>query len=311
MAKQHDQKNQEAFLQKFLTETKGEINEIKEIIKAPANSMEFLNVDISMLPLSDFYPEGTRIKIRAAKVHEIQAYSVVNDENYLDVTEKMNDLLSTCVRVTLPDGTTGSYKHTKEGDRITLIFMIRELTFQQGTTLSKEITCDKCKHEFNIPFRATSAPNNPKTFVKHEMPEKLIKFYNKNLKCFEFNIDGAIYRMAPPSIGLQEIFHDDLKTKVMGKKNTNVSFMKIIPYMLWDRTSITNDGIKAKEEEFRNMDMKTFQILTQAVDKMIFGLKGLTMTCPECGEEVHADMSFPGGASTIFVISDYFDDFIG
>ncbi len=59
----------------------------------------------------------------------------------------------------------------KIGDRLTLIFMIRELTFQKGATLAKEVTCPHCNCEFSIPFRAT--PNNeyPRTFEKHEMPE--------------------------------------------------------------------------------------------------------------------------------------------
>ena len=80
--------------------------------------------------------------------------------------------------------------------------------------------------------------------------------------------------------------------------------------MLFDRTTITDDGIKAKEDEFKRMDMKTFQILNQAVDKMIFGLKGLKMMCPECKEEVCTNMAFPDGASSLFVIPDFFDKFI-
>ena len=79
--------------------------------------------------------------------------------------------------------------------------------------------------------------------------------------------------------------------------------------MLYDRVTITEDGIKAKEDEFRNMDMKQFQILSQAIDKMKLGTKELVMTCPECGVEVHTEMTFPRFASTLFIVSDFFDDF--
>jgi len=303
-------KQQENYLNKFLSETKDDVKEIKDnLIQNTPNTLEYLSVDIDVLPLGIFYKNGVQIKIRAAKVHEVQAYSVVDDKNFLDVTEKMNQLLSSCVKVILPNGKNGSYKDIKDGDRLFIIFMIRELTFQKGNSLAKEITCEHCTNEFSIPFRATSNTEFPKTFVKHDMPEDLEKFFNRELKCFEFELNGATYKMAPPNIGIQEIFYGDIKTKVQNEKTPNVSFLKIIPFMIWDRTTITEDGIKAKEDEFKQMDMYTFQVINQAVDKMLFGLKGLKMECTECGQEVHTDMSFPNGASSLFVISGVFDKF--
>lgn len=309
---ENDKKQQEEYLSKFLIDTKDEIKEIKTTIKtmSQGSSLEYLSVDLNLLPLGEFYQDGLKIKIRAAKVHEVQAYSVVDDKNFLDVTEKMNQLLSSCVKVTLPNGNNGSYKDIKDGDRLSIIFMIRELTFQKGASLAKEVTCPHCNWEFSIPFRSTSNGEYPRTFEKHEMPENIKKFFNKELKCFEFNINGVVYRLAPPNIGIQEIFYGDIKTKVQSQKNPNVSFLKIIPFMLWDRTSITEDGIKAKEDEFKRMDMYTFQVINKAVDNMVFGLKGIKMNCPECQGEVHSDMTFPNGASSLFVISDPFDDFI-
>jgi len=304
-------RQQEEYLSKFLTESKEDVKEIKETLKSQEpNTLDYLSVDLSVLPLGMFYQNGTKIKIRAAKVSEVQSYSVVDDQNFLDVTEKMNQLLSSCVKVILPSGGNGSYKDIKDGDRLYIIFMIRELTFQKGNSLAKEITCEHCNNEFSIPFRATSNAEQPKTFVNQEMPEELSQFYNKEMKCFEFNINGGVYRMGPPNIGIQEIFYGDIKTKVQEKKTPNVAFLKIIPFLLWDRTSITNDGIKAKEDEFKKMDMYTFQVINQAVDKMVFGLKGLKMTCPECGGEAHSDMSFPNGASSLFVIPNFFDDLV-
>lgn len=274
------------------------------------NSLEYLNVELSMLPLGMFYKQGTKIKIRAAKVYEVQAYSVVDDKNILDVTEKMNQMLSSCIKFVLPNGKNGTYRDIKDGDRLFLIFMIRELTFQKGNSLSKEVTCENCKHEFPIPFRSTANPQYPKTFTFYQMPDKLKPFFNAELKCFEFPIDGVSYKMCPPTIGIQEIFYNDIRNKVQNKKTPNVSFLKIIPYLLWDKSTISEDGIKAKEQEFRSMKMDTFQFINQAVDKMLFGIEGLTINCPSCGEEVHSDMTFPEGASSLFVISDSFNNIV-
>ena len=93
------------------------------------------------------------------------------------------------------------------------------------------------------------------------------------------------------------------------KRKPNLSFLKIIPFLLHDRTSITIEGIKTKLEEFQKMDDVSFQFLNSAVEKMSFGIKELVKKC-SCGLEVHSDMIFPDGPSAIFVIHDAFDQFI-
>ncbi len=83
--------------------------------------------------------------------------------------------------------------------------------------------------------------------------------------------------------------------------NWLVAFLKIIPFTLWDRKSITDEGIVAKEKEFKeDIDMDTFLFLDEVVSKMLYGIKELRQNCPSCGEEVHTDMTFPKGASSIF-----------
>ena len=321
MSDDNEKKSQNDYLQQFIGETTNtpennvfsdlseDIEEIKENMPVSANALDYLNVDLSALPLGKFYQSGFKIKIRAAKVNEVQAYSVVDDKNFLDATEKMNQMLASCIKVELPNGKKGTYKDLKDGDRLQLIFMIRELTFQSGNSLAKEVQCEFCSHDFSIPFRATSNAKQPKTFTSHVMPEKLEKFYDDMEKTFVFNIDGADYKLTLPSIGIQETFYEYIKKEVEEKRKPNVSFLKVIPFMLGGRTTITEDGIKKKEDEYQRLDMQTFQILNQAVDMMVFGLKGLMMVCPECGQEVHTDMTFPNGASSLFVVSDSFDYF--
>jgi hypothetical protein len=160
-------------------------------------------------------------------------------------------------------------------------------------------------------LRATSSDKVQKSFVNYEMPEKLSKFFDHQERVFVFNINNVDYKLAPPTIGVQEAFFGDIKSKVQGEKNPNVAFLKLASFMLHDRNKITDEGIKAKEQEFKRMDMKTFQILNGAVGKMIFGIKEMKNNCPSCGQEVRTDMSFPAGASTIFVIPDAFDEYFG
>jgi len=275
-----------------------------------ALSNEFIQVPLTNLPCGIFYKQGVKISIRSASVQEVQAYSVVDDNNYLDITEKMNHILGSCVRFHHANGTIGSYKDVRDSDRLYLIFMIRELTFPGGKNLSKDVICDN-GHEFKMELRATSSDKVKKTFVNYDMPDKISKYFDPKEKVFVFNIDGVDYKLSPPTIGIQEVFFGDIKDKIKIEKIPNVAFLKLVSFMLHDRNKITEDGIKAKEQEFKNMGMKTFQILNQAVGHMLFGIKEMKSECPTCGMEVRTDMSFPTGASNIFVIPDAFDEYFG
>jgi hypothetical protein len=313
----NDKKEQEAlnYLEKtFIASEENELDVVRKVDLSYLDSVpsnEYLAIPLEILPCGIFYKPGTKISLRSAKVQEVQAYSVVDDNNYLDITEKMNQILSSCIKYTYHNGTQGSYKDLRDGDRLFLIFMIRELTFPGGKSLSKDVTCDNCGNEFKMELRATSSDKVQKSFVNYDMPGKLAKFFDPQDRVFVFKIDGVDYRLAPPTIGIQEIFFGDIKNKVQTEKNPNVAFLKLASFLLHDRNKMSEDGIKAKEQEFKNLPMKTFQILNQAVNQMTFGIKEMKNSCTSCGLEVHTDMAFPAGASTIFVIPDAFDEYFG
>jgi dTDP-glucose pyrophosphorylase len=72
---------------------------------------------------------------------------------------------------------------------------------------------------------------------------------------------------------------------------------------------LTEEGIKAKEKEFKEMDMEEFLFLNEVVNKMIFGIKEMTMTCSNCAVEVHTDMNFPEGPSSILAPTGFFNKY--
>lgn len=267
------------------------------------DELNFFNFDVKELPCGDFYPTGTLFMVRPAEVREIQAYSMVDDNNFYDIVEKMNDMLRACVRVKYPDGRLGSYLEVKDQDRLYLIFLIRELTFQQGNSLGVTTKCE-CGNEFQVELKRDN-------FVYHEIDEKLAKYFNPSTSSYNFKVqNGKSFELTPPNIGLQKAFTDYIMKENNEKRTPNLAFLKIIPFMLPDRTNITYDGIKAKLAEFEQMDDISFQFLNAAVGKMTFGIKELKSKCSQCGEEVHTDMQFPNGASGIFVIHDAFEAYI-
>ena len=267
-----------------------------------ASDLHYFAFDVKEFPCGIFYPAGSTIQVRAAQVKEIQAYSMVDDNNFYDIVEKMNDMLSSCVRVKYLDGTIGSYMDLRDPDRYYLIFLIRELTFQKGSSLTTTAICD-CGKEVSIELKRDN-------FKLFEQSDRVLSFFDPVSLSFRFEVkNGRVFNLAPPTIGLQKSFTEYIIKENAEKKKPNLSFLKIIPFLLYDRTSVTIDGIKSKLEEYQKIDDISFQFLNAAVEKMTFGIEKLRQQC-ECGLESHTDMIFPDGPSAIFVVHDAFEQFI-
>lgn len=254
------------------------------------------------LPLGKFYPKGTKVLVRPAVVKEIQAYSMVEENNPYDVIEKMNDMISACVRIKYVNDDVVSYLEVKDGDRFFLLFLIRELTFQKGNTLAAQETCD-CGEKVNIELIRHN-------FTYHETESKIMKFYDDYKRKFVFPTKfGKVYEMGMPCIGLQKSFSEYILKEFKDKKSQNMSFLKIMPFILSDRRGISIEDIKVKLEEFQNMDITEFQFLDSAASKFKFGISGAKAKC-SCGMEVSTDNIFPTGAAGLFADDDGFDKFI-
>ena len=310
MSNKKDEMSEEDYLKRHLGDMEAGKNTFSDIpfkqedqVEATrVDDLQYFNCDIRELPCGQFYPTGSLFMVRPAKVKEIQAYSMVDDQNFYDIVEKMNDMLQSCVRIKYPDGRIGSFLEIKDQDRLFLIFLIRELTFQQGNTLNVNAQCT-CGADISLELTR-------KNFSFHEIDPNLVKYFSTVRNCYYFETkSGGQFELTPPNIGLQKSFTDYIIKENNNKVTPNLSFLKIIPFMLGGRSSITYDGIKAKLVEFQSMSDADFQFLNAAVGKMTFGIKELKKQC-ECGEEVTAEMQFPNGTSSIFVIHDAFEAYI-
>ena len=205
--------SEEDYLRKHLEELESSKSQSKQnntpkvtIDNSRVTDLQYFSFDVKEFPCSIFYPAGTLIKVRAAQVKEIQAYSMVDDNNFYDIVEKMNDMLSSCVRIQYGDGSVGSYLDLRDPDRYYLVFLIRELTFQQGSNLVTKSTC-QCGQEISIELVREN-------FKYLEPNERLNKFYNPSIRCFTFETkNGKVFNLAPPTIGLQKSFTDYYQRK--------------------------------------------------------------------------------------------------
>ena len=88
-------------------------------------------LDLMDLPSQGkFYPEDCVIKIRSAKAAEIRHFSTMDENNYIDMEEKLNAIVESCAQMTAGKSRM-SYKDILEEDRIVLLLSIRDLTFPE------------------------------------------------------------------------------------------------------------------------------------------------------------------------------------
>ena len=88
-------------------------------------------LDLEDLPSKGkFYPADTIIKIRSAKAAEIRHFSTMDENNYIDMEEKLNSIVESCAQFNAGDKRM-SYKDILEEDRIILLLSIRDLTFPE------------------------------------------------------------------------------------------------------------------------------------------------------------------------------------
>ena len=270
---------------------------------------KFGYIDLVMMNLPSrgkFYPDGTKISIRAAKVQEVREFSTMEETNLFDVDDKLNNILLACTKVELGKGRKGSYKDILEEDRIFIILSIRELTFKDGENkLTHKAICRQCDTENVYDLRT----NN---LQYHEIDEALEKYYHEELKCYaiQTKTSGTI-KMAPPKIGVMKVVTAAIKEKEEKREKWDKSFHQLVPYIQTEWRNFDNDTLFDRQVEFQGWSMNKFGVVYRMAEKMKIGVKQeLIHPCEKCGAEVTVPITFRGGLKSLFIIQDPGDELI-
>lgn len=283
-----------------------------------SEELEWHNIEIEAFPYSKYYPLGTKIFIRAAKTKEIEAFSVINEQNPYDVHTKIIQLLKRCVQIKYIDGSYGTYKDIIYNDRDVLLMLIANLSFENNRAIEKKVECTKCGHENTIKFIPTN-------YVFIDEPEKIKKYFNTETRAYDFTLKtGVKVSMKPPTIGLIEslntyIFHNTLKSREENAENKvtyepNISFMEIIPYLLSGRGigELSIQEWKQEEFEFERLNKQLFMFVDDAKNLLNVGIDRVEQNCErkDCDNKNAIPFQFPDGIRSLFIIPNAFDDLI-
>lgn len=276
-----------------LNEAKAEkMEEIKEYQKK--HSLGYLEIPIQDLPTKGmFYPEGTKIRVRAVTGAEIRSWSTVDEQSLDEIDDALNRILERCMIFTLPESQTGSWKDLKDIDRLYVILAIRDFTFTSGNNELKikiNETRDEVVNKDNIDFV--------------NFPEKLISHYSQDKRCFVFDIPqtGRSLNIYLPCVGVSSWLKEYVQKKSRRQEGFDREFITMAPMLIKDYRNL-ND--KTYEQFILNCsDFGVYEYSLIAKIKAMFNeiLDPKFKYLDEDGAEQTAPLNFRGGIKGFFLL---------
>ena len=280
---------------------------------SPGMEVGWKNLPLQVLPSRGlFYPEGTKIAIRAAETKEIRHFSSIDEDDLLDLNERLNFILDKCSIMNFPDRGVVSYKDLKQEDRFFLVMAIRDLTFVQGENriiLTPETSCEdkkSCPINNGIELRTG-------VLSSYEIDPRVMKYYSPVTRNFVFPVRklGKEITMSVPSIGVMETVSNFVVNAVSKGVEIEDSFAKIAPFIFSDWRGLTDSIIREKMRESDEWTKEEFSLYFELSEAIKIGTElDVNFKCPTCGAEVTAPITFPGGFKSLFVISDIFRELL-
>lgn len=322
--------NYEEQVQKEFEATQGEVVEKKEKvqnlgkvklddriedpeIERIKSTMDYVNIPLNTLPSQGrFYPENTRIMIRAARVGEIREFSIINEEDPKDIRDKMTYIVSQCTKMYYGN-TQVNYKDILEDDRLVLLFKIRELTFVDGqSSIQIPVPEDACKTPGCHPQETVFFDSSKLDFLTPS--EKIEKYYDPVERCYNIATKrfGTI-TLYPPTIGVTSIVADWIREQQLDNKKFDAALADILPYVIKDWRTFTGKQVFSKITELAGWSTEKFALVSRLKDEITVGIHfEIKETCTQCGGELIIPVTFPDGFRSLFVptISDLGDELL-
>jgi hypothetical protein len=181
---------------------------------------------------------------------------------------------------------------------------IRDMTFLKGENrILLPITKNCTKEECNIPDMIELKSNLLDSFV---VDPEILKRYNKDSYSFKFiPKDGsAEMDLYIPTIGVTTVCRRILSEKRRKGKKYDESFAKVASFIIPDWRGLDERLYDQYERGSTEWTPLQFSIADQISEKINFATKSRIYTkCESCDGEVTAEISFPGGYRSLFIIS--------
>lgn len=289
--------------------------EIPKQEKDAVFEIHWKNLPTKLLPSKGlFYPENTRMAIRPCDVKEIRHFSTIDEDDALDIERKLSFILERCLRIDFPNQGVVSYKDLKQEDRFYIIMAIRDLTFLRGENSLVLRPKKICKGTPECPFKDGFELRSG-NLTSYELEEEILKRYNPERRSFIFTFKdtGKSFEVFVPSIGVTQEISNFASTCSARGIEIEEGFLEIAPFIMPEWRGLNFENVLSfMREGYSQWGKKEFSLLYQISERIKIGTKTeAKQQCPVCGEgEVTADITFPGGIRSLFLISDIFRELL-
>jgi hypothetical protein len=243
-----------------------------------------------------FYPVGTEISIRSAKVAEIRHFSSIDENNILDVDEKLNAIVESCTRVT-SDKKRMSYKDLLEEDRFYIILSIRDLTFPEPESNLSVDHKDKKGNKHTVEIKK-------EYFTYFKIPEALDKYYSDEDRTFLIETKSfGVLQMKPPTIGIMQRMTKYIKDRQEKGESIDQSVLQIMPYLVSEWKGFQDNDIFKFEVEMNGWSNKKFSLVYKLAEQIKVGIKpDMSVQLGDDWEDV--PIGFRDGIKSLFIVQD-------
>lgn len=244
-----------------------------------------------------FYPADSVIKIRSAKAAEIRHFSTMDENNYIDMEDKLNSIVESCSQMTSGNKRL-SYKDILEEDRIILLLSIRDLTFPEPENkLMLRGKTEKTKKTVDIELSI-------RNLVPTVIDDEIEKYYDDKARTYVIKTRSAgEVRMHPPTIGVMQEVTAYLKDRQEKDVEFDKAFIQVLPYVQSDWRTLGLSKIFQLEIDYKAWDEKKFMVIYRLAERMRIGVTA-NLEKEVDGEIASAPLEFPGGIKSLFIISD-------
>ena len=236
------------------------------------------------------------IHIRPAKVAEIRAFSIIDEDNLKEVDEGLNNIVLSCTKI-MYGNQRGSYKDILEEDRIYLILAIRDLTFPEPESKLTVQHKDKKgkKHEVEV---------KKENFKYFSVPDTLDKYYDKEACAFliETKSFGTI-TMKPPTIGIMQRMTSYIKDRQEKGESIDQSVLQVMPYLVSEWRGFDDKSIFKFEIEMNGWSNKKYSLIYKLAEQMKIGIQPDMEV--QIGDEWEVvPIGFRDGIKSLFIVQD-------
>jgi len=195
--------------------------EEQEVLRKEGALIGFRDIKVQIIPTKGItLPVNVRMSARPLTLEEIKHYSSMDEEEVIDIEEKIGEVFERCIRVYFGDKLM-SWKDLPETDRIFNLFFLRDLTMQQH---ARDI---KLYHTAKAPdgtVKKVEITND--IFAYNKIPSGIMKFYDAQERCFIVRDKGIeIFRFTIPTVGvimgIKKYIADKLDKRSRGEADSN------------------------------------------------------------------------------------------